>query len=491
MAADRFGHALRAEWTKLVSVRSTVWLLAATVGLTVLICLLAASGSTTFVNDGPRSIDQLHFVHQPLTGDGSVVARVRSQENSHEWAKAGVVIRDGLDDGSPQAALMVTPQHGVRLQGNLTTEVVGSAGTAPRWLKLTRSGDSVTGYESADGVNWDKVGTVPVGGLPATAEAGLFVTSPDTQRLTTVGPGAIQVDMVPRAGTAVFDQVRVGSGTASWRNRDIGPPQPAKDMPDSAADDQAAQPLGGLRPSQGGPGSMTEADGVFTVTGFGDLGTVGISGVRLEADTDLVRDSLAGVQIGLIAVVALSVLAMTSEYRTGMIRTTFAVSPRRGQALAAKATVLAVTVFVVGLVATVAGLFGSQPLWRSGGFAPPAYPRPALTDGPVLRAVVGTALFFALLAVFSLGIGAILRRTAGAIVLIVTLVVVLQIATGVLSVDASTWVNRVTPVAGLAIQQTLPMPGDAIRPWAGLGVLAAYATGSLAVASRLLRRRDA
>lgn len=490
MAGDGFGRALRAEWTKLVSVRSTVWCLVATVGLTVLICLLAASGSSTFVNDGPRSIDQFHFVHQPLTGDGSVVARVRSQENSHEWAKAGIVIRDGLDDGAPAAALMVTPGHGVRLQGNLTTELTGTTGTAPRWLKLTRSGESVTGFESADGVTWDEVGTVTVSGLPMTAQAGLFVASPDTQRLSVVGPGSIQIDMVPRAGTAVFDQVQVGSGTGRWRNQDVGPERPAKDLP-AGAPDQEAEPQGGLRPSQGGPGSMTEADGVFTVTGFGNLGSVGIGGVWIESDTDLVRDSLAGVQIGLMAVVALSVLAMTSEYRTGLIRTTFTVSPHRGRALAAKAVVLAAAVFVVGLVATIAGLFGSLPLWRGGGFAPPAYPTPSLTDGPVLRAVVGTALFLALIALFSLGVGAILRRTAGAIVLVIGLVVVLQIVTGVLSVEASTWVNRLTPVAGLAIQQTRPMPDTAIGPWAGLGVLGGYAAGSLAVAFWLVRRRDA
>ena len=152
---------------------------------------------------------------------------------------------------------------------------------------------------------------------------------------------------------------------------------------------------------------------------------------------------------------------------------------------------LAATVLVVGLIATLAGLFLSQPLWRSGGFAPPAYPYPSLADGPVLRAVVGTALFLMLIALFSLGVGTILRRTAAGIVLVVSLVVVLQIVTGVLSVEASTWVNRVTPVAGLAIQQTVPSPDTVIGPWAGLGVLAAYAAGSLGAAFWLLRKRDA
>jgi hypothetical protein len=482
---DGFGQALLAEWTKLASVRSTAWALVATVGLAILLSLLAGSGSSTFVNDGPHSIDQFHFVHRPLTGDGSVVARVLSQQDSHEWAKAGIMIKQGVTSGSPAVALMVTPHHGIRMQASLVTELTGSASTAPRWLKLTRSGSSIAGYESADGVTWNRVGTVTLDGLPRSVEAGLFVTSPDSQRLTQVGPRTIDVAMVPNPGRATFDNVRVGSAPGPWSNQDVSPPPPDKFA------SEPSEPLGGLQPSRGGPGTATEAGGVFTVTGVGDIGQVGIGGVRLEPDTDLVRDSLIGVQIALMAVVAVGVLFMTSEYKTGVIRTTFTVSPRRGRTLAAKAAVLGVTVFVTGLVASLAALFGSQPLWRSSGFAPPAYPHPSLLDGPVLRAVVGTAVFLALIAVFSLGVGTILRRTAGAIVGVITFVVVLQIVATVLSVGAANWLNRVTPIAGLAIQQTRDLPDVAIGPWAGLGVLAAYAAATLGAATWLLRSRDA
>ena len=83
-------------------------------------------------NDGPHTIDQLHFVHQPLTGDGTVVARVLTQQDSHEWAKAGLLVKDGTGSGSPYAAVMVTPRHGVRLQANFDTELAGSSATAPR-----------------------------------------------------------------------------------------------------------------------------------------------------------------------------------------------------------------------------------------------------------------------------------------------------------------------------------------------------------------------
>ena len=277
---DGFGRALRGEWTKLTTVRSTVWALGATVGLTVLICLLSASGSNTFVNDGPHSIDQFHFVHQPLTGDGSVVAQVSGQQDSHEWAKAGIMIKESVTSGSPAAVLMVTPRHGVRLQGNLVTEMQGSSSAAPRWLKLTRTGDSIAGHESADGLDWDEVGTIDLGGLPRTAQAGLFVTSPASQRLTRVGPGSIEVGMDPNPGQATFAHVSIGGGPAEdWSSQDIAPIRAG-----NPKDNPEAGPMGGLQPSQG-TGSASEADGVFSVTGVGDIGQVGISGVKLEADS--------------------------------------------------------------------------------------------------------------------------------------------------------------------------------------------------------------
>jgi ABC-type transport system involved in multi-copper enzyme maturation permease subunit len=211
----------------------------------------------------------------------------------------------------------------------------------------------------------------------------------------------------------------------------------------------------------------------------------------LPIDVDTVKESLAGVQIGLIAVVALSVLFMTSEFKTRTIRTTFTACPRRGRVLAAKAIVLAGTVFAAGLAASIAAFFLAQPFQRENGFAPPAYPHPALTDPTVLRAVVGTALFLAVLAVFSLGVATILRGTAGAIVLIFALLIVVPIVASVTSVAATTWVNRATPIAGLAIQQTTTLTETAIGPWAGFSVLCGYAAVALGGAAWLLRRRDA
>ena len=78
--------------------------------------------------------------------------------------------------------MMVTADHGVRMQDNYTNDTAGQPGAvspaSPRWLRLTRSGDTITGYDSADGTHWTQVGTVHLAGLPSTVQAGLFATSP-------------------------------------------------------------------------------------------------------------------------------------------------------------------------------------------------------------------------------------------------------------------------------------------------------------------------
>jgi hypothetical protein len=159
--------------------------------------------------------------------------------------------------------------------------------------------------------------------------------------------------------------------------------------------------------------------------------------------------------------------------------------------LAAKAVVLAAAVFVVGLVGALGALVAARPIQRRNGFVAPAYPDPSLADGPVLRAVVGTALFLAVLSLFALGVGAIVRRAAGAITLVIALVVVPSIIGAFLPITAELWLNRATPLAGLAIQQTRERFDNAIGPWAGFGVLCAWAAVALGVAFWQLRRRDA
>src|SRR5262249_41386329 len=162
------------------------------------------------------------------------------------------------------------------------------AGTAPRWLKLTRSGNTITGYESNDGTTWREDGTVTVV-LPRTAQVGMFVTSPAALVITKIA-GGTSITGAPTVGTATYDNVSVqpvaAQDPAGWRREVVG---------------------GGPDQKSGGPalGDVTEAGGTFTVTGSGDVAGYGIASFQGGGDDDIVVNSLAGVQIGLMAIVAL------------------------------------------------------------------------------------------------------------------------------------------------------------------------------------------
>ncbi|MFD0893907.1 DUF3472 domain-containing protein [Luteolibacter ambystomatis] len=126
--------------------------------------------------------DAFRYTWQALTGDGSITARVATQQNTDGWAKAGVMIRESLTAGSKQAMLAVTPGNGVALQYRSTTSgassnTAGSTSAAPRWVRLTRTGDVLRAYESADGSTWTQVGTDTTITMAANIYIGLAVTS--------------------------------------------------------------------------------------------------------------------------------------------------------------------------------------------------------------------------------------------------------------------------------------------------------------------------
>ena len=209
-------------------------------------------------------------------------------------------------------------------------------------------------------------------------------------------------------------------------------------------------------------------------------------------DNDIVRDSLVGVYLAQFAVVAFGVLAFTSEYATGLVQVTFAVMPRRGRVLAAKALLVGVTVLVGGLAATATSFVAGQRVLRDNGYSPPGYPEWTLHDGPAQRAVIGSALLLAAIALLGLGIGAIFRHSAAAISTLLALLFVPLIFAPLLPERAGDLVRQATPGAGFAVQQTVARD-DAIpiNPWAGLGVSFAWTAGALLLAYLLLRRRDA
>lgn len=460
---DGFDRLLLAEWTKLRSVPRWGLTMLAAIVLTVLVALLVAAGSGS--EDvggagGSQSVkpfrDAGHLVHRPLAGDGSLVARVATQASSHQEAKAGLILRESTRPGSPYAAVMVTPGRGVRLQSDFTTDVAGSAGTAPRWLKLTRSGDSVTGYESADGAAWSRVGTVRLDELPQRVEVGLFVASPNAIKINRQF-GSESIDERPTDGKATFERVS------------LEPAQPQQSVPWRDHDGS----------STNGKGGSSRAGDTFTVTGSGDIGPY-------ELGEDVTKTTLSGVLIGLTAIVALAVLFITSEYKRGTIWMTFAACPRRGRVLAAKSVVIGAVTFVAGLVAAFGAILLAQPILRSNDKTPAS-----LTEGPVLRAVVGTAALLAVIAIFSLAVATILRRSAAAITVVLMLLLIPYILATGLPLSASLWLGRLTPAAGFAIQETMERYDTAIGPWAGFGVLCGYTAITLAIAFWLLRRRDA
>jgi ABC-2 type transport system permease protein len=209
------------------------------------------------------------------------------------------------------------------------------------------------------------------------------------------------------------------------------------------------------------------------------------------SDNDSVMPSVAGVYVSQIAVVALAVLAITGEYATGMIRTTFLATPGRGRVLAAKAVVLGAVTLAVGVAASVASFLVGQPILAGNGFV--ATP---LSDPGALRAVLGSGLYLAVLALFGLGVGAILRRPAGAVSAVLGLLfgplIVAMFLPGHLQKLA---LDYGPMTAGLAVQMTKPtgiIVGTVpVAPWTGFALFCAYTSATLLAAFWLTTHRDA
>jgi ABC-type transport system involved in multi-copper enzyme maturation permease subunit len=198
-------------------------------------------------------------------------------------------------------------------------------------------------------------------------------------------------------------------------------------------------------------------------------------------------------------VVVVAAMFFTVEYRRGLIRVTLAATPHRGRVLAAKAIVIGSVAFITGLAASILAVWLGLPKERNVG----EYVLPVSTFTEV-RVIVGTAAFVAVAAVLAVAIGAILRRSAAAVTTVIGLIVLpFLLSVTVLPVSVADWVLRITPAAGLAIQQSIPnypqLSTNAsaaagvypLTPWAGFAVLCLYAVAALAMAAVLLRRRDA
>ncbi|WP_345963118.1 ABC transporter permease [Streptomyces sp. BRB040] len=193
----------------------------------------------------------------------------------------------------------------------------------------------------------------------------------------------------------------------------------------------------------------------------------------------------SGILLSQLAVCVLGVMAIASEYSTGMIRASLLAVPRRVPVLAAKSAVFGLLVLVVGEVTAFGSFFVGAPILD--GKAPVA-----LGDAGVVRAVVGCGLYLALLGLFALAIGAIVRHTAAAITTVVGFVLVITPMAGMLPGSVGEHIHAWLPTeAGFMITQQHARAGDLLGPWEGLGVLALWTAALMAVAAVQLRRRDA
>jgi hypothetical protein len=515
---EGFAQLLHGEWTKFRTVRG--WVIAA-LASALLIVLFAYLGTFRHEDSGicvrPNSAtgtcasfahpglpigpggeavtDTYTFVHRTLTGSGSITVRVSSLTGHIQggsggsasvadmsgaagpvqaWAKAGLIISASARPGAAYAAVMLTGGHGIRLQYDYTGDIAGPAavGAAPRWLRLARSGATVTADESADGSTWRRVGSVRLAGLPASVAAGVFVTSPQTApTAATFVPGSIGV---ATGLTASFTTpaLRGGWMPGGWTGGEVGNT--------------------GVPPTLSSVGARRTGSG-FTLTGSGDIAP-SIS----DGETD--RDALTGVFVGLIVLVVLGAMFITVEYRRRLIHTTLAASPRRARMFVAKAIVIATVAFIIGAAASAVSIsLGDHILRANGNFV---YPVGTLT---LVRVILGTGALVALAAVLALALGTALRRSAAAVTAAIVLIVLPYVLVFAAAVPAgvSQWLMRVTPAAAFAIEQTLPSyhqvsylytPSEGFYPLApglGLAVLGVYALIAAGVAMHLLRTRDA
>lgn len=231
---------------------------------------------------------------------------------------------------------------------------------------------------------------------------------------------------------------------------------------------------------------------IFTVLITSGSSTDGCPEGGMGCDDDLMEMSLAGVYLGQLAIAALGVMTISSEFTSGMIRTTFAATPRRHEVLAAKAIVLGAVVFAAGLVACLPAYLLGLSLLQSNGFDA-TYGYAAPTFAETVRGVGGTAVYLAALALLGIGIGAILRHTAAAISALLGLLWVPLMLVWMLPMDVGLKVARFCPmIAGLAIQRTVERSDTVpISPVAGLALFCAYAAAALAAGMWLVGRRDA
>jgi len=194
----------------------------------------------------------------------------------------------------------------------------------------------------------------------------------------------------------------------------------------------------------------------------------------------------AGLGLGQLTLCVLGVLVMTTEYSTGVIRSSLLAVPRRLWMLSAKCTVFAALLLVVCEIVVFGSFFLGSAILHS-------HVAVSLSDHNVTRAVLGSGLYLTVLGLFSMAIGGIIRHTAGAVTTAIGVVFVLPILSGLLPNSWGAHVNGYLPEqAGTLIGQAHPTgSGNVLSAWEGFGVFCLWAAVLLAIAAYLLQKRDA
>ncbi len=529
---DGFPQLLLAEWTKFRTVRGWVVAIFAVAALTALVPIWLSSTATS--NDpvtchrhgcqvegqqvavGPAGrvvTDSFYFVHQPIATTGTITAHVTEPvgvapfprvpqgfarpPRTEPWAKAGLIIKASTKPGAAYAAVMLSAGHGVRMQYDFTGDIAGmpaSGASGASWLRLTRSGNLITGYQSADGRSWTEIGAMKVPGLPASAQAGLFVTAPPLQEATGTGDMTI---MTPTQASAVFTGVAMRGGASGqvWRGTSVGTPLPPGPGGVGVPGGPPRRVAPG-KPRQGGQaGSMVQHGGRYTVTGSGDI-------APFQPIVDPMHIVFIATLFGLLAAIGLGAVFMTAEYRRSMIRTTVTASPRRTRILIAKGIVVGTVTFGAALIGAAIAYPVAEHNLLANGWTAKVWPDFALTSSTGLQVVLGTAAIAGAAAVLGLAAGAIFRRSAGAVTAVIGVIVVPLVLAVVVPLTPATWLTRLTPAAAFSLQATVPRYAQLsnvcapyhgclpLSPWQGYLVLCGWAAIALAGAMYLLRRRD-
>ena len=202
-----------------------------------------------------------------------------------------------------------------------------------------------------------------------------------------------------------------------------------------------------------------------------------------RADFHPLELTFVGVQISQLAIGVLGVLVITAEYSTGMIRASMTAVPRRLPVLWGKAVVYALVTLALMTPAVLLAFVVSQ------GILSGRHINIAFTHAGVPRAVFGAALYLTVIGLFGLGLGAIVRNTAGGIATFAGIMFVLP---PLMNVLPASWNSAASPYLPLQAGEALLAlnRGNQLAPWTGFGVLCAYAAASLAIAAVLLARRD-